>query len=800
MTAVPRIAARLSIVLCTVALAACASKEQRIESGLRKGAEFVQKGDWDRASVEIRNVLQIDPKNARAYLLAGRIDDGRVAVRSAFTNYTRALELDPASTDARIGLARVYLLANDLPAADKMVTQALAAEPANPRARAIRIALISRRGDPDGAVAEARRLVDGTPALPPDAAMLVAALFASAQDHATALTVLDQALAKDRANVAMLQIAAEVAGDAPAAAGLASRTPGYYRAAVEAAPRNDDLWRRWSLWHIRRSELDAAEGVLRDAIQAAPSDPGRTRALLEFMGAFRPADAAQKEFTGAVAAAPKDASIRFALADFYASQRRVSDERRTLEEIVALGRDAPSGLAARSRLAALGLAEGKVEDARATLADVLRLNPRDAEALVLRSRILLAADSNPRDAIIDLRAAARDRPGSSEIATLLAAAHRALGEPQMAREAIVDAVRLAPRDAQLHLLLAADMATAGDLRAAESEVDEAIRLRPQQMRAHEMKVELALARRDYATAEQASAGIQARFPDSPTGLLLEGRTLAQQGKADAAIQKFDAAARLAPQAAEPIVATLSVLTQQRRFAEARKRLQALADASPEAPLPHELLGELALVQGDHVTAERAFREVIRLGTAPPSTYKNLAATYVARNDLATALAVAAEGEKAHPSDPALPIARAEWLARAGRLDESAGVYETVLRRWPANDVAANNFAVVLTTKGDRASLERALAVAERFKDSASPGNLDTLAMVHYRMRRYADAAGLLQRALTLAPDEPVLRLHCGMALVKGGDAQLGKTYLRKALESRTPLPDLAEARTLVAQG
>jgi len=800
MSRTQRLASRLLTVLAIAALGACTSKEARIESSLRKGAELVQKSEWDKASLEIRNVLQMDPKNAAAYLLAAHVDDGRVSVRSAFVNYTRVLELDPASVDAMIGLARVHLLAGDLAAAEKFVGRAIAAEPSNPRARAIEVALMARRGDRAGAVEEARRLVAGTTSLPPDAAMLVAALFADTKDHATALQVLDRAAAANPHNVAVLQMAAEVAAAAPDATGLASRTPGYYRAAVDGAPRNDDLWKHWSLWHVRRHELDAAEQVLRDAIRVEPDDGARVRALLDFVAAFRPADAALQEFRSAIAASPKDASIRFALADFYASQKRPAEERKTLEEIVALGRDAPSGLAARSRLAALGVADGRIEEARATLADVLRINPRDAEALVLRSRILLAVDGKPRDAIIDLRAAARDRPGSLQIANLLAEAHRAVGEPQLAREAIVDAVRFASRDPQLHLLLAADMAKAGEAEAAEAEVDEAIHLAPQQMRAHEMKVELALARSDFQQAAKAAAVAQERFPTSPVPLLTMGRVLARQGKTDAAIEQFDAAARLAPSAAEPVIASTSLLMERRRFAEARRRLEALASSAPQAPLLHELLGEVALVEGDLDAAQQQFREVIRLGAAPASTYKNLAASYVARHDLPAALSVVADGQKAHPTDTTLAIASAEWLARAGRLDESVKVYETILQRVPAHDNAANNLAVVLTVKGDRSSLERALAVAERFKSSNDPGQLDTLAMVHYRMGRFDQAATLLKQALALAPEEPVLRLHCGMALVRNGETQLGKAYLHKAIDMRVPLPDLAEARTLVAQG
>ena len=60
-----------------VLLSACSSKADRLQSGLDKGAEFVRLADWDKANVEVRNVLQIDPKNAQAYFIAGQIAEGK---------------------------------------------------------------------------------------------------------------------------------------------------------------------------------------------------------------------------------------------------------------------------------------------------------------------------------------------------------------------------------------------------------------------------------------------------------------------------------------------------------------------------------------------------------------------------------------------------------------------------------------------------------------------------------------------------------------------------------------------------
>jgi Flp pilus assembly protein TadD len=149
----------------------------------------------------------------------------------------------------------------------------------------------------------------------------------------------------------------------------------------------------------------------------------------------------------------------------------------------------------------------------------------------------------------------------------------------------------------------------------------------------------------------------------------------------------------------------------------------------------------------------------------------------------------------------LPSARAEWLAKAGRTDESIAEYEALLKRSPSNRQAANNLSELLAeTKGDKASLDRALQLASRFDSSLLPGELDTLAMVHYRSGEFAKASALLQRAVDLAPGEPLIQLHLGMALFKGGDTQGGKVMMRKAIDSKAALPSLPEARSMLDHG
>ena len=798
MTATPGLRRVASLALC-VGLAACSSKADRIESGLRKGAEYVGQSEWDKASVEVRNVLQIDPKTARAYLIAGRIDDHRGALRSAYANYSKAVELQPDLLDAKIGLGRLYLLVGDLDAAEKVITDISSTAPADARGRTLRVSLLARRGHSDEALAEARRIVDSGERLPVDSSLMLAGLYVNAKDDETALRILDRASAGAEKDVRPLQMAGEVAAARASDASFATRADGYYRAATAQAPRDDDLWRRWALVHIRRQEIPAAEAVLRDAIRAQPDNVARVLALLDFSAAFKGAAETEREFATAIGARPKDAALRFALVRYDDAMNRPDDARRVLGEIVASGKDTPDGLSARGQIAARDLAAGKVDLARSELDAILKANPRDGTGLLLRGRILLA-EGKARDAIIDLRSAAKDQPGSADVVALLAQAHAAAGEPQLAREVLVDAVKFKRDDPRLHLLLASDMASAGDVEAAQAEVDEAIKLAPRNSRAYELKGQIALKAGDAAKVEQAALALEEQLPKSPDAALLRARLLASQKHYDAALKQYDLAAALAPANPAPAISATSLLIGQRRFKEADARIAALVAAKPSSALAQELRGESALAQGALPAAEESFKAVLSLAPTPDA-YRNLAAVLVARNNLAAALGVLDDGERAHPNDAMLPSAHAEWLGRAGRLDDAIGVYEAALKRLPDNEMLANNLAFILAeTKSDKASLARAQQLSTRLATSNQPDHLDTVGMVRYRLGEYDQAALALEHAVALAPSDPQLQMHLGMALYKRGDTERGKELLKKALTAKSGLANTAEARALVARG
>jgi Flp pilus assembly protein TadD len=145
--------------------------------------------------------------------------------------------------------------------------------------------------------------------------------------------------------------------------------------------------------------------------------------------------------------------------------------------------------------------------------------------------------------------------------------------------------------------------------------------------------------------------------------------------------------------------------------------------------------------------------------------------------------------------------KADCIDAGLRKGEALALYETLHKRVPEDDTVANNSAYLLAeTRGDAGSLKRALELTLRFASDTNAGFLDTLGWVHFRMGNRAQAVAVLERAVGLAPDAPLLQLHLGLALNRTGQTERSRDLLRKVLASKAPLPNLEEARRNAGAG
>lgn len=100
----------LSLLLCGLFLiAACENAEENKARHLRQGKKYFGEENYDKARVELKNVLQVDPKSAEAYNLLGQIEEYNKNWRKAIAHYYQAIELAPDLLGPKIRLGRFYI-------------------------------------------------------------------------------------------------------------------------------------------------------------------------------------------------------------------------------------------------------------------------------------------------------------------------------------------------------------------------------------------------------------------------------------------------------------------------------------------------------------------------------------------------------------------------------------------------------------------------------------------------------------------------------------------------------------------
>jgi tetratricopeptide (TPR) repeat protein len=119
------------------AIAANTNPNSGTEDLLVKARELYQSGRDDEALPELHRVVMLEPTNAEAYLLSGRINQRRGDQEAAIAALKTAIFWDPKLIDAHILLGRIFLERGDRGEATKYATSAMTIDANNQEAIAL---------------------------------------------------------------------------------------------------------------------------------------------------------------------------------------------------------------------------------------------------------------------------------------------------------------------------------------------------------------------------------------------------------------------------------------------------------------------------------------------------------------------------------------------------------------------------------------------------------------------------------------------------------------------------------------
>lgn len=784
----------IGLLWLVMGLSACGGATERKAKYLELSRTYYAQGNIEKAQVEVKNALQIDPKDAEARYLMGRVQERKQDFPAAVANYRAAIEHNPAHIQARIRLGRIYVLGNAPDLAMEMVDAALKLEPGNPDVLALRAAVRLNKGNTPGATADAQMVLQQKPGHP-DATSLLAGIFSRSGHPDKAIALLEQALKLDARDITSRALLAEIydkgGQDYQAVEQLAE--------IVRIEPELLAHRLRLSAYYQAHKQIDKAEAILHEAVAHSPEMVEAKMALIEFLGARKGHVAAEQALLKFIDEDRKAYPLRFGLARVRLSRGDIEKAAATYQELIEDLGTAPQGLEARTFLAKLRFAQGNLAEADRLVAEVLDKNSRDNEALLMRGTIALERQ-DATVAISDLRTVLKDQPQSGLVLRMLGKAHALNHEPQLALDNLRKAVEINPLDAESRLQLGQLLLRSREVDAAKVQFETVIKSDAKNLTGLESLFRVYMLKKDYTAAAGIAQRVRSAYPDVGLGYYLNGMLNQQRKNHAASIVDFEAALKKSPRAAEPLTALIGSYLALKQTQEGVATLQRIIGEMKDHAPAHNLLGELQLLREKPEAAISAFEAAVALVPGDPLFVRNLASAHVAAKAPDAAERVLKAGLTARPGDVGLQLELASLYQRLNRNDDAIEQYEAVLKRNSNSQMATNNLAMLLAThRTDKKSLARASTLADRLSASDNSAFLDTVGWVRYKQGQYDGAVYALEKALAKSPKEPLLRYHLGMAYFQKGDRQRASEHLQHAIDSNAAFHGKEDAQSTLSK-
>jgi tetratricopeptide (TPR) repeat protein len=753
----------LTLVLAVSLLIACGGKEERKAKYLERGKAYFEEQNFDKARVEFKNVLQIDPKTAEAYMFIAEIEEREQNWGKAFRNYRKAAELDPDLIAARNKLAQFYLAqagtlranenaegeANAIGLAQEQVAEVLARSASDPDGLTMQARLWALEGDTEKAIAQLQEVLSQQPGLS-SAVISLAGLFEEAGQPEEAEQVLRNGLdaAQDpkglRLQLGQFYIRQKQYGKAEQI---------LYQL-IEDNPER--LAYRISLASLlaQTEQTDRAEQVLRDAITAAPDEAQRYVLLSEFLASRRDTQTAVQELEKFIQQNPGMNELKFAMVSLLLEAEREDEAKQVLEGIIAAQGMEPDALKARVMLAQmLAQQDPEAERVKSLLDEVLAENPRDNDALLMKGK-LEARQGNYSEAIANFRSVLKDQPENAEVLHLLGSAHLANGERELARDTLSRAIEASPDNYALRISMARLLAQDDKADEAMEQVDEILKRDEYHENALLLKYELLGRAGDVAGMEAVAKLMQDGAPDKEEGYIREARLRMAQRDYDAALEIVDGLLEKNPQSAAALVTKSDVLVAQQKFDQAIEVAGKLIEVQPDSPQGYFRKARLLQEQGD-VDGAFGFYEVA-IEKAPDSEqilaeFTKLGISSGRGEEIKARLQRLIDADAKHPSAYGFI-----GLVHANDRDYAAAE-QAFQRQLEVAPEQAESYTRLAQVREAQDNLEGAIAVFNRGLEvlPEDPQLMIGLAGIHERQKNFDLAIDLYEQVLQQQPENAI---------------------------------------------
>lgn len=777
----------LSLGVSLLSLIGCEGAEEREEKYLSKAQAYYDETNYEKMQVELKNVLQINPKNVKARYLMALAAEKDQNWRKMFAHLSATIDAQPDHYDAQLKLGKLFLFSKDIEKAAEKTELVLSAQPNNPDALALKATIHLSKKE----LTESKALLTKVLEIEPghyEASLLLLKILGEEKNTVGAKQILEDAFAvhPEKIKLSLVKINMLLLEDKK------DEAEAMYLSLIQKFPKNEGLYYNLVKLYMDRKKTDQAETVLRDLVNQLPDEDKPKFILTGFITRQRGFEQAEAELNTLIKENPNKFGFKLAKLTLYKGQ--IEKEQQILEEIIKDDMLGSYGIDARNKLAILLNAKGDVSQAKELIEKSLELDARNVPALLFRAGLSLK-DKDFDAALADARSILRNNPESEKALMIQAIAQLKNKNAPLAMETLEKVVLINPKN----LIATKDLAR---IKAQSNDIEGAIEILVKSQDHFKnnqdisvMLIDLYGKRQEWGKAESIAKTLldQAEDKDLPRYKLAQ--LYMGQKKFEAAISQFEEIRASKPAAPDVLAGLVNSYLATNKSKKAEKLLDDSLKSNSKNPAIITMRAELHRQKKQLTKAEKLFKQVIELEPKAQIGYTNLASIYLIQKQHDKVIAVFEQGVKEIPTGGSLLMQLATLYTAMGRTDEAVDSYEKILILAPKNLLATNNLASLLSESKDKEKLEKAYALAEGLKDSKYPALLDTYSWVSFKNGKIDDALMVLETLITKEGISPEMHYHLGMVYIEKGRTEDAKMALEKATIEGANYNDIDIAKT-----
>ena len=774
----------------TISLIACGGAEERKAVYMEKAKASIEIGDLDKARIELKNVLQIDPKDAEAHYQLGKIFESKGDYRKAFGNYKKAAELNPDHLENQAKLGRFYLLlANDVDKAQEKINLILSKDPKNSDGLLLKAAVTLRNKNSDAAIMIVKNIISQDPGHVESVAFL-SSLYVKDKKLTNAIGVLDAALKINKNNQRLNKLLAS----ALVANKDYKRAEVLYKNFLEKNPGSRLSYNNLAAFYNQMGNKVKAEEVLRASVDSDPSDKDRILTLTKFIREVKGSDEAIAELERYISENSGLGGLRIALAELFILDGDNESAAKVLKQAIDDFPEEVTGVTARTVLASVYISDNALDKASEVVEDALSISPNDPQVNYLRAKFAVR-DKDMEKAIISLRITTKEMPENISAFLLLAAVYQQEGNKEQAVDILNTAYESNRANADA-LLKLAQYYLNRDIKKAEKIIDTYNNIKGSDYAGLSIKAALLNQNKKYTEAYEIAKVLMNEHPDKPNGYLQAVPYSNQQGDRNKAISVLEEGYAKATDKRKILALLTSLQLSEKQFDVVVNRLKAEIKKSPEDESLRILLAKVYAVNNNLDATEQLLNEVVNISPQTEEAYLLLSQIYQSKKDISAVKEILIKGRENVKDSLKIPFRLASVYEAEGAYKDAVDIYRKLYQAYPDNLLIANNLASMLSDyKDGKNDLSLTKELIGKLEENKRPIFLDTIGWAYFKLGEQKKAIQYLFEATEKSPEVNVFNYHLGMAYKMSGDKIQAKTYLEKSIadDKKFKGKDLAKA-------